>query len=89
MWLVLLVGHLAFKGSKTSHFIMKSYFYKSVRTLEECFKTLYFQPLTSWRLLVAITYSPIQVADSMVVLLCSTPCIVCLRKQIISNLNFW
>ena len=27
--MVLLVGHLSFKGSKTSHFIMKSYFKKS------------------------------------------------------------
>jgi hypothetical protein len=27
MWLVLLVGHMFFKGSKTSHFIIKSYFF--------------------------------------------------------------
>ena len=32
--LVLLEGHLCFKGSKTSHFIRKCYFYKSLMTLE-------------------------------------------------------
>ena len=32
--LVLLVGHGYLKGSKTSHFIRKSYFYKSLMTLE-------------------------------------------------------
>ena len=32
--LVLLVGQLVFKGSETRYFIKKSYFYKSLMTLE-------------------------------------------------------
>ena len=34
---VLLVGHLFLKGLKISHFIMKSYFYKSLMTPQERF----------------------------------------------------
>ena len=41
--------HLYLKGSKTSYFITKSYFYKILMT--EGSKTFYFQPLTLWRLL--------------------------------------
>ena len=46
--LVLLVGHLFLKGSLTSHLIRKSYFYKSLMTLEGWFKsTPKNQPSTS------------------------------------------
>ena len=43
-----LTEHLVFKGSKTSHFLIKSYFYISLMSPGEGFKTLYFQPLTSY-----------------------------------------
>ena len=36
---VLLVGHLFLKGLKISHFIMKSYFYKSLMTPQERFQS--------------------------------------------------
>ena len=42
-----MVGHLVFKGSKNSDFIMKSYFYKSLMTEERGFKTKKTQPPTS------------------------------------------
>ena len=37
-----MTGHLVFKGSQTSHFIIKSYFYKSLMTLEGRFSTSLF-----------------------------------------------
>ena len=53
--LVVLVGQMFF-NSKTRHFIMKSYFYKSLMTKGwRLIKTFYFQPLNSWRLSEAVS----------------------------------
>ena len=50
-----MTGHLCLKGSKTSLFIIKSYFFKSLITPGIRFLHIFFQPLTPWRLSEAVS----------------------------------
>ena len=61
-----MVGHLSLKSSKTSHFIRKSYFYKSLMTSRGSFLSQKNQPQLQKRNEILLFFSFLIVTDCMV-----------------------